>query len=98
MFSNLFSRKADKHKTGFYKIEGSKLFEIREIPGNRSINSVIEYLGYATNHIRIVNTFDSNKIDCLGFKTLSQELIFVLAKSPSTKLSFSDVLKEVRKV
>lgn len=95
MFSNLFSRKTDKNKTGFYKIDEGKLIEIEETPGNGSINSIIEYLGYPKNYIYIVHTFNSTKINCLGFKTLCKELIFVLAKSPETKLLFSDVSKEV---
>ncbi len=98
MFTNLFSEKRFQSKTGFFKVEGKSLIAIEETPGNGSINSVIESLGYPKNHIYTVNTFDSKEFHCLGFKTLSKELIFVLAKSPETKISFSDVSKAISQI
>lgn len=69
-----------------------------EIPGNGSINSCIESLGFPTNHIHNVFTFSSDKINCLGFITLSKKLLFVFAKTPETKLTYSDVQEEVKKI
>lgn len=95
MFKNLFSKGGDRSKTGFFKVSSeNELIPLEFIPGNGSINNAIESMGYPINHIRIVNTYRSNRINCLGFKTLSKELVLVLAKNTKSKISFSDVLKE----
>jgi hypothetical protein len=98
MFKNLFGSNASASKTGFFKVDNETLSAINEIPGNGSINSCIESLGFPTNHIRVVNTFSSDKTDCLGFINLSKQLVFVLAKNRETKLSYSDVQKELTQI
>ena len=98
MFKYFFSNNQILSKTGFFKADKEKLIAINEIQGNGSINSCIESLGFATNQIRTVNTFSSNKTDCLGFKVLSKQLVFVLAKTKETKLSYSDVQKELNQI
>ncbi len=96
MFRKFFSKNEIQSRTGFFKVEKDNLIEIASIPGKGSINDCIESLGFPINHIHTVNTFDSKKIYCLGFKTLSKELVFVLAKTHETKLSFSDITNELR--
>ena len=98
MFKDFFGNNQSVSKTGFFKVDKDKLIAINEIPGNGSINSCIESLGFATNQIRTVNTFSSDKTDCLGFKALSKQLVFVLAKKQETKLSYSDVQKELKQI
>lgn len=98
MFKNLFENTGKTSKTGFFKVENSNLIGIDEISGNGSINSCIESLGFPTNHIRTVITFNSSKIDTLGFKALSKELVFVLAKTKETKISYSEVQKEIEQI
>lgn len=98
MFKNIFGNNASSSATGFFKADKGKLIGINEIPGNGSINSCIESLGFPINHIRTIITFNSDKINSLGFKTLSKELVFVLAKSRDTKLVYSDVQKEVKQI
>lgn len=97
MLKKLFSKKEHESKSGIYKIDGKNLIELDETPGNGSINSIVENFGYPTNLVHTVFTFDSKKIECLGFKTLSNELIFVLAKDKKEVL-FSDVLKEINSI
>jgi len=98
MFKDFFKTNESASETGFFKVDNDKLIAINEIPGNGSINSCIESLGFPINHIRTVNTFSSDKTDCLGFKNLSKQLVFVLAKTRETKLSYSDVQKELRQI
>lgn len=98
MLLDFFGNNQSVSKTGFFKVDKDKLIPINEIPGNGSINSCIESLGIATNQIRTVNTFSSDKTDCLGFKALSKQLVFVLAKTRETKLSYSDVQKELKQI
>lgn len=98
MFKNIFGSNESASKTGFFKVDNNKLIGINEFPGNGSINSCIESLGFPTNHIRTIITFNSDKIDCLGFKTLSKQLVFVLAKTRETNLSYSEVQKEIKKI
>ncbi|GAA3649851.1 hypothetical protein [Flavivirga jejuensis] len=90
MFNNLFSKKEYSSKTGFFKVENKKLIPIDELEKG-SINDCIEKIGFPTNHIYTIHSFDSDKISVLGFKTLTKSLQFVLAKNPQTKISFSDV-------
>lgn len=91
MFSNLFSKNKSRSECSFFKVEGKNLIAIDKIPGNGSINSVIEY-------IYTVNTSASAKLECLGFETLSKKLIFVLTKNAQTKNSFSEVFKAVNEI
>jgi len=98
MFKNLFSKKGFNSKTGFFKVEKDSLIEIEELNGKGSINDCIETIGFPTNHIYIVHIFDSDKISCLGFTTLTKNLQFVLAENKETKISFSDVLKAQKKI
>lgn len=98
MFRNKFGNEQIASKTGFFRVDSDKLIGIDEIPGNGSINSCIESLGFPINHIRTVITFDSDKIDTLGFKIFSRELVFVLAKSKVTKISYSDVQVELEQI
>lgn len=98
MFNNIFWINKKASKTGFFKVENEMLIDIDEVPGNGSINSCIESLGYPANHINIIYTFDSDDITCLGFKALSKKLVMVLTKSAETKISYSDVQKEVSKI
>lgn len=93
MFKNLFSKKEYSSKTGFFKVENKKLIPIDELE-NGSINDCIEKIGFPTNHVYTINTFDSKKISVLGFIALTKKLVFVLAKDKS-KISFSDVTKAV---
>jgi hypothetical protein len=75
MFKNILGNNESASKTGFFKVVNDNLIGINEIPGNGSINNCIESLGFPINHIHTVNTFSSDKIDCLGFKTLSRQLV-----------------------
>jgi hypothetical protein len=81
MFTKLFSKKNNEYKTGIFEISDGNLVQLDETPGNGSIISIIEYLGYATNLVHIVHIFDSKNIECLGFKVLSEKLVFALAKN-----------------
>ncbi|MGN7202839.1 hypothetical protein ACTHQF_01090 [Pedobacter sp. SAFR-022] len=97
MFNNILGNKKAS-KTCFFKCDNETLIDINDIPGNGSINSCIESLGFAANHVKIVHTFDSDKISCLGFKSLSKQLVMVLTKSPQTKISYSDVRSEIKRI
>lgn len=94
MFKNLFSKKEYSSKTGFFKVEDKELIPINELEKG-SINDCIEKLGFPTNHIYTIHSFDSDKISVLGFKTLTKSLEFVLAENKS-KISFTDVSKAVK--
>ena len=97
MLKNLFNKGKDKNSTGIYVFENSNLIELEETPGNGSINSIIESIGFSTNQVHTVHTFDSKKIEVLGFKIFSKEVLFALAKKDRT-ISVADILKEKRKI
>ncbi|MDY0103765.1 MAG: hypothetical protein RBS07_12595, partial [Lentimicrobium sp.] len=86
MFNRLFRINASKNKTGIYFVEGNKLTELEESPGNGSINSIIEILGYEIPQIHTIFTFDSKNIECIGVKVFSKEPIFVLAKKKNSQI------------
>lgn len=96
MFKNLFSKEEYSSKTGFFKVEGKKLIPIDELE-KCSINDCIVKIGFPTNHIHTIHSFDSDKISVLGFKTLTKKLEFVLVENKS-KISFSDVSKAVNSI
>lgn len=96
MIMNLFSKKNEKGKTGIYVFnESNSLIELEKTPGNGSINSIIESIGLSTNQVHIVYTFDSKKIEALGFKIFSKEVLFALSKN-KRKITINDILKEKR--
>lgn len=97
MLKNLFNKGKDKNTTGIYVFKNSKLIELEETPGNGSINSIIESIGFATNQIHTVHTFNSRKIEVLGFKIFSKDVLFVLAKKNKT-ISGADILKEKKQI
>lgn len=44
---NIFGSNSNNRKTGVYKVENNKLIELDELPGNGSINAIIEELGFS---------------------------------------------------
>lgn len=97
MLKNLFNKGKDKNKTGIYVFENSNLIELEETPGNGSINSIIESIGFSTNQIHTVHTFDSRKIEVLGFKMFSKEVLFALAKKDRI-ITITDIAKEKKQI
>ena len=97
MIMNLFNKNHGKSKTGIYVFDNSNLVELEETPGNGSINSIIESLGFSTNQVHTVHTFDSKKIEILGFKVFSKEVLFALAKK-DRKISIEDITREKRQI
>lgn len=95
MFGKFFSK---KNKTGIYKINTRKLIELEETPGNGSINTIIEHLGYPPNHIHTILLFDSKKIDSIGFEILSKKPVFAIAKGTSPNITFSDITKIISEI
>jgi len=93
MIKNLFNKNSEKSKTGIFVFENSSLVELEETPGNGSINSIIESIGFSTNQIHTVHTFDSKRIEILGFKIFSKEVLFALSKK-NRKISIADISKE----
>ncbi len=97
MFKNLFNQRKYSSATGFLKFSNNELIPIND-PKGGSINEYIEAIGFPANHIHTVDTFDSDKIACLGFITLTIKLIFVLTKDAQTNISYSDVLKTTKTI
>jgi hypothetical protein len=99
MFRGLFNRSSDNNKgVGIYKLEGTQLVELDQQPGNGSINSIINKLGYELTQIHTVHTFDSTAISCIGVKVFTQEVVFVLAEDENSNLNLKEVKQELKKV
>ncbi|MFN3444127.1 MAG: hypothetical protein ACK44D_00175 [Bacteroidia bacterium] len=98
MLEFLFGDKARSSSTAFFKVINNTLIEIEKVSGNGSINSYIEGQGFQRNQIHVVYTFNADKVECLCFRSLSKDLVLVLAKDFKTKLSYSDVKKDVAKI
>lgn len=97
MFKNLFNKNNEKNKTGIYILVNSDIVELEETPGNGSINSIIESIGFSTNQVRTIRLFESKKIEILGFKIFSKEVLFVLAKK-DRKISIEDISKAKKQI
>jgi hypothetical protein len=98
MFRNPFSQNFYQSKTSFFRVKSNEIFPLDEVYGSGSINDTVEGIGYPKNHIRIIHTFDSDKISCLGFKTLSKELILVLARNSDVRICLSDIRAVIKEI
>lgn len=92
---NIFKRQKEPTGTGVYTVRDNQLTELEKNPGNGSINSIIDSLGFPPSNVHVVHTFDSEKITCIGFKILSKQAIFVLAEKPRKPVSFSDFQRQL---
>lgn len=92
-----FNEKNPKSKTGIYILENSNLVELEIAPGNGSINSIIESIGFSPNQVKTVLTFDSIKIEVIGFKIFSREVLFAVSKN-NRIISLEDILKEKNQI
>jgi len=97
MVKNLFNKNHEKNKTGIYVFDNSNLVELEETLGNGSINSIIESIGFSTTQVHTVFTFNSKKIEILGFKVFSKEVLFALAKK-DRKISIEDISREKKQI
>lgn len=100
---NIFNfSKANKNQesTGIYVFKG-EFKELSEMPGNGSINSIIDSLGYDRNLVHVVHVFNSKKISCIGVKLFSDDktnqIIFALAKD-KCRLNLSDVYSVMKMI
>ncbi len=99
MLNWLLGKKSSGHgKTGIYKVDNRALVELEESPGNGSISSIIEHLGFDISQIHTVFTFDSLLINTIGVKIFTQEPVFVLAKNKEKKVDFNSMSKEVKEI
>ncbi|MBK7683071.1 MAG: hypothetical protein KA347_00580 [Bacteroidia bacterium] len=96
LLNKLFKIRQETQSTGFYKIDGSKLILFEPI--NNTIYGAIQHLGYINNRIHIVHIFNSSALSCIGFKTFTKELIFVLIKESNKNVTINDITKEVNKI
>ena len=98
MFGKLFSPKKFKSPTGVFKAEKESLIPIDVMPGNGSINALVLSLGYPTNHLHTVFTFDAPKIQSLSVKMFTQELVMVQLKECEMEISKDDVEKTINSI
>lgn len=84
--------KSKKSETGVYLVESKKLKPLNVLPGSGSINDISESLGYSTEQVHGIFTFDSDKIECIEFKKGTKEPLFILAKNSEVSVVYSDVL------
>lgn len=55
MLNRLFGKRPLKRaETGIYKVENGVLVELEDSPGNGSINSINEYLGYDISQVVLI--------------------------------------------
>lgn len=97
---NIFNNKKKSNSTGIYVMNGV-FRELDVLPGNGSINSLIDSLGYDRNLVHVVHALDSSKIDCIGVKLFSDDknnqILFALAKDKH-KLKLQDVYAVMKKI
>lgn len=96
MFKNFF-KKEPQNKTGIYHFQNEKLVELDEVPGNGSINSVIQEIGFDPSQLHTVITYESDKIDVIGFKVFTSQLVFAISKDKK-KLNQADIVNETNKI
>lgn len=85
-------------RTGIYRFSDGRLIELDEEPGNGSVNSIIEELGFSLSQVHPIYTFDSEVIECIGFKIFTKQAVFVLAKENSSGLTTNVVDQEIKRI
>jgi len=99
MFLDIFKKNYGERKTGIYRLENDyNLIEFDTSPGNGSINSIIEELGFERSQIHVIFTFDSKKIEYIGVKIFTKHVAFVLTKETVVNLTLSILNQELNKV
>jgi hypothetical protein len=98
MLNRLFKKNKGSRKTGIYVLESEGLSEIEIRPGNGSVNSIIHYLGYDLTQVYTVFTFDSNKVDIIGVKIFSKQVVFVITKPEVVNFTIQELNEELRLV
>ncbi|MFC0264783.1 hypothetical protein [Fontibacter flavus] len=101
MFGKIFGKKSTEpsgNRTGIYKVVNSELIELKETPGNGSINDIIKSIGYETSQIHTLLLFDSTKFESIGVKVFTKEPVYVLMKSSDLKADYNSIIKELNKV
>ncbi|MHA8061183.1 hypothetical protein PQG22_07890 [Aquirufa beregesia] len=98
MFNKLFGKKSQEYKTGIFKLEGDRLVEFDNLPGDGSINSIIISCGYELSQVHIVLTFDSKVIEFIGFKIFSKEVVFAKVKQEKDNLDLKVLKREIAKI
>ncbi|TXE13730.1 hypothetical protein [Algoriphagus aquimarinus] len=97
MLNWLFGKKpSGQSKTGIYKVDNRALVELEESPGNGSVNSIIEYLGFDTSQVHTVFTFDSPLIEIIGFKVFTEKPVFAVAKNKARRVDLGSLNKEIK--
>lgn len=98
MLKKLFGGKSKERKTGVYKIANQSLEELNDLPGGGSINEIIIELGYNTEQIHTVLTFNSKQISSIGVKIFTKEPVFVLTNVGVANLKMSTLNSELRNI
>jgi hypothetical protein len=98
LFKKLFGHNKSSRTTGVYKVENKKLIELDETPGNGSINSIIEYLGFETNQVHLVMFFDSKIVTNIGFKIFTKTPLFIMTKDHVSNLTLPQINKELKNI
>lgn len=94
----LFNRQKKISNTGVFIVDGRSLRPLDEMPKENSINSISESLGYFTDQVHVVPTFESSIIEFIGFKRRTKQPIFVGTKDKDTPLSYPDVSDEIEQI
>jgi len=98
ILKKIFGNGSNERKSGIYVVEQNGLKELDEHPGNGSINAIINELGFKTNQVHTVMTFDSKNISNIGFKIFSNQPLFALTNDGVKNLKLQDLQKEVRQI
>ena len=94
----LYTTEAQNTTMRIYKHERGRLTKFVVTPQNHSINGIIQSLGFNLSQIHVVNTFDSSRVECIGFKILSKEAVFIVLKDQHTSLSLNELYEEIKAV
>ncbi len=98
MFKKLFNSNKLSSPTGCFEVIDGRYVPMEILPKNGSINSIVEYLGYAASQVRTIFTVESNKITCVGVLYFTKQLKFIMTESKGTILTESDINDAIKNI
>lgn len=97
-FRKLFRVNPESPRTGIYQYSNNELSELKAIPGDGSINSIVQFIGFHPEQVRTIFPSDSVRIQCVGVKVFTSDLVYVIANDKNQNVTYPMVKRALEKV
>jgi len=88
---NLFKRKPKEPSSGLFISEGENFVELKDETSKKSVNGIVEDLGYNKDQVHTILTFGMKNINWVGVIVFTKQIVFI--QTEQTVHSISSSLK-----